>query len=123
LSARIAVLLAGIGVAQAARVPPVVEREVVIPGLPPAFEEGDLQDREQRDRPEGPVEREDDRAGEFRGEDRAGGEQGARHLPPRLRGAVPSGDRPLAPAALAAARRQGGATSSISRTRGATRVP
>ncbi len=32
------VLLAGIGVAQAARVPPVVEREVVIPGLPPAFE-------------------------------------------------------------------------------------
>ncbi|WP_060847765.1 metallophosphoesterase [Methylobacterium aquaticum] len=37
-AAGLAVLLAGIGVAQAARVPPVVEREVVIPGLPPAFE-------------------------------------------------------------------------------------
>jgi hypothetical protein len=77
-----------VGAGEAARVPPVVEREVVIPGLPPAFEgyrllqltdlhlsrlfpldqgggerpeiEGDLQDREQRDRPEGPVEREDD---------------------------------------------------------------
>jgi hypothetical protein len=31
-AAGLAVLLAGIGVAQAARVPPVVEREVVIPG-------------------------------------------------------------------------------------------
>ncbi len=37
-AAGLAVVLAGIGVAQAARVPPVVEREVVIPGLPPAFE-------------------------------------------------------------------------------------